>query len=771
VLALDSIRTQRQKNCQLLALCAYCLIWFLLAVNLTQAQTLTAAHFPTDAALWAALDTNNIELRPIIAIYEQGQTDSATMRLTQYFKEKSARRYFFDWREFPARFAEYSRLYPQEKNEHASRAAYQMRHFAPETQWRLPFFDLQGQAVSAYELRHLARQQRALDMALMFYYESEKPVYLEYFIRQVADLNRAFQAGTYDDAGNAIYESFRGGLRVQNWLFCHHAYLASTLYSESDQLLLIKTFVHHAAQLQKRTRKYATGNHHTRGLVALFEIAVCFPEFRDAPKWQKQALEGLRQHMLQEINGDGFQFERSIHYHKGDIENYLRVYQLARINGINLPEGYAERLRRMFESLVLLAQPDRRLPVLQDDTDRHLAESNELADVLTVGALIFGDARFKYFAADTLGAYWYWMIAPEQAERLKTIGAIEPSFGSIALSQTGYYVMRNGWQPEACYLVISAGLSRAKPDHQHADMLGIEAYAHGAQILPNYQVNYNDPALPFFKGSWVKNVALVDSLPQARVWIPNAGQSGFGKWADLPNPQVLRWESTVDWDYFAGTHDGFNKLGVDYFREVVFSKAGFWLIVDHFKGTGLHQYQQVWQGHYAVVSPAHIRKTITSGAALDIIQLGTGQPQIYLSEFARKGNAVFDVSAESSYTYSTLIVPNSSTTVWRESQNPVIKTPSFTIDLNPEKHLRSCGTIKTDATAVIKTGSENFWLFNCKSFIVNRQAVNFEYPVNLYLSVNARANALVYFGLQEAQYRLGNRTMSVAPAEQIELER
>ncbi len=93
-------------------------------------------------------------------------------------------------------------------------------------------------------------------MALMFYYFDKDKKYLDYWVRQVADLNHAFSKGAYDDAGNGVYESFRAGKRIHNRLLCHHAYLASEKYDWKSQLLLIKTFLHHGAQLQKRTLKY-----------------------------------------------------------------------------------------------------------------------------------------------------------------------------------------------------------------------------------------------------------------------------------------------------------------------------------------------------------------------------------------------------------------------------------------------------------------------------------------------------------------------------------
>ncbi len=51
--------------------------------------------------------------------------------------------------------------------------------------------------------------------------------------------------------------------------------------------------------------------------------------------------------------------------------------------------------------------------------------------------------------------------------------------------------MREGWKPDDKMMIVSAGLDGEKPDHQHGDMLGIQAMANGKIILPNYQVRYS----------------------------------------------------------------------------------------------------------------------------------------------------------------------------------------------------------------------------------------------------------------------------------------
>jgi len=546
----------------------------------------------SDSEVLYVLNEDDHNLVNIIRMRDEGNESDAVNQLAGYLKDKMSERFYFNWKNFNQRFKYYANTFPDAMNKHAAQAEYHKSTFSAQTSWKLPFNNLKNEEVTAYELRHLARQQKSLDMALMYFAENESEN-LDYFVTQVADLNRAFTKGAYDDAGNGVYEVFRAGKRIHNWLFNHNVYLNVPAYDAEKQMLLIRTVLHHGAQLYKRTKKNRYGNHHTKGLVALFGIAALFPEFSDSDKWKAQAIKGLTWHIENEINKDGFQFERSVHYHKGDIENYFRVYQLAEINDISLPDSYVSQFRKMFESLVLLAQPNKKLPVLQDDTDNPFAEKNQMDDALTIGAIIFNDSLFRYFSTDKIPGSIYWLMGKNQLTKLNSIEAIKPELGSAELEQTGYYIMRDGWDKNNLYMTISAGLSAHKPDHQHGDMLGLVAYANGHEILPNYQVRYKYPDYIFWKNSWVKNIALVDSITLGRRWKANRGKSGFGKWMFLPDPKVISWTKAENYDHFIGSHNGFDTVDVTYFREVLFLHDGFWIISDHFESSESHTYQQV----------------------------------------------------------------------------------------------------------------------------------------------------------------------------------
>jgi len=692
---------------------------------------------PDNRALWQNLDFTY----PGLAAIQQFPPKKAIEQLAIYFKNRAAQRYYFNWRHFKERLAGYLEQFPEKKKDHLRLAEEQMYTYRAKTGWQLPLKTPKGQSITSYQFRHLARQSKIPDVAISYYLTDEKRKYLDYFLSQVRSLNTAFARKEIETGGNAVFEKFRAGKRVHHWLFNHHAFLATPSYTPKDQLLLVRTFLHHAQILAHITRKNQVGNHHTRGLVALFEIAALFPEFKQSPQWRDQALKGLVWHMENEINDDGFQFERSGHYHKGDIENYLRVYQLARINHIPLPAIFQKKFRAMFEVLVKLAMPDGSMPVLQDDTDGGATIEADISEPLAVGSMLFGDPVFRYFAGNKLPAGFYWLLTAEQLKTFYTLPAEQPQMGSLALKSTGYYVMRDGWQKDSRYLLISAGLEKRKPDHQHGDMLGVVAYAGGSVFLPNYKVRYNRADFRFLKNSWAKNVALVDSQTLGRQWQTNRGKSGFGKWKILPEPQVHCWETSPQLDYFCGSHNGFANREVAYSREILFVKQGFWIIRDMFKASGEHTYQQVWQGPFKKVNNHRLRQSLANGQDVHLIQITNAPFTVLQSRFGHYSNSVFQVRGRGDFTFTTFIIPQRI----RNRDGKVFEFGSFAL-AQPEK-CNLARNLSFFAEGIV-TKSDKIWLLvGVKEMVYNHQTVHFAQPVHVLVLDKTKQNVtLQIFG-------------------------
>jgi len=748
-----------------------------LLISMTAASTgAVAAESPvliphdrllTDTELVNLLDAKaNPEARQIQRLYREQPTESLK-KLAEYFREAFSERYFFDWKNMAHRFTEYRERFPDEHGSHAQNRDIHMALYPARAQWKLPYENLKGDPVTAYELRHLARQHKMLDMAFMHHYEGANPVYIDYFVQQMRSLNEAFAAGEYEDdaGGNGVYESFRAGYRVLNWLQVHAFYLGSERYQSQDQLELIRTMLHLGASLHTRNPSFRYGNHQTRGMVALAMIAILLKDYTGTDVWYKNAIAILGEHLEKEVNPDGFQFERSIHYHVGDIYNYFRVLQLAQLNGFTVPEAWQEKLKTMFDAAVILARPDRRLPVFQDDTNTPWAENNEMDDFMMLGAVLFDDPVINYFASDSAAPAVYWLLRDEQIQALSSLDRALPEISSAELPDTGYYIMREGWKEGGLYMAITAGLSEYKPDHQHGDMLGLVARANRQEILPNYQVRYSLPDYEYFKNSFVKNVALVDNIPHGLGWQANRGGSGFGKWEKLPQPQVITWIKRADWDFFTGSHDAYDDIGVKYYRKILFAKGLGWVVRDIFdSSSGGHEFQQVWQGHYSDEGTGNRhRSTFADGSGLEILQLGGKAESASTTVRRGKGNLVYTMSGEAGE-YTTLLYPFNSF----ENRMPDsffdegrLSANGWTIRTGLEGETVTCGFL-TDAQLILEHADGVFLL--AASWIANaKQRLELSGSSDLYLEYNSA-------GLPTVVTFLGHRPVGVKSSGQGQVE-
>ena len=702
---------------------------------------LNTASFAQKIPTHQAIPVNQLTdyLKEDIQKQLQKDGDVSQKVLAEYLRTKFSERYFYDWKNLEQRFETYQALYKGRQKTHAARAEDHLGKYTDSTQWVLPFNYLNGKPVNAYALRHLARQHKMIDIAFQYFYDNKDPKYIHYFTRQMMSLNVALEKQQYEKIkdGNGVFEAFRSGYRILNWLQIHHMFLGEVAYSDENQLTTIATLLQHGEHLYQKNAKFKSGNHQTRGMSALAMLSILLRDFEGTDRWYDRSMELLKQHLTKEINDDGFQFERSVHYHMSDIGNYYYVYQLAKISQMPIDAFWESRLKSLFTTLIKIAYPDKSAPVLQDDTEIPWGEKNDISKAMTLGYLLFEDPAVGYFANDEVAPKWYWYLNDAQLQLLNNVQKKKPTYPSIALPTTGYYIMREGWNSSDNVLVISNGLDDKKPDHQHGDMLGIQAMANGKVILPNYQVRYSLTDFDLFKNSMVKNVALVDDELQGKKWTSNKGGSGFGKFKSLPAPTNIAWETNNNFDYFVGSHDGFENVGVAYSRQVIYVKDDFWIVKDNFQSTEEHTYKQVWQGHYSTEqAPNLLRATFDDASGCDIFQL----KEVTTSNSAGKRGKAWTVVEEEGvkdFDFLTIIFP------YKGYSNRI--NEEETLDLKGWKINQSnWDVVGKEAVALSKDGATYF--FGVTQLKQGEITLNFSAATDIFVSLKDKDLLLQHIG-------------------------
>lgn len=632
-----------------------------LSLGLTVAQSSMTVEVPrdrlvTDDELFSLLDLEQVDNQHVREALQEQDTIRALEELANYFQNRSNVNYFFGHTEIVERIDKFASLYPEETEKIQNSADKFIQTFGPNVDWQIPGSDLQGRAHTPNTIRELSRQREANDIVITGFLMND-PSYWDMIKRHIQDFATDFEAGKTQTGPNHIFERFYAGLRARKWLGTHHFLLATPDYGWQEQILMIRLFMLHAAQLYDSGKEFNWGNHQLVGLTGAFEITTMFPEFPVMQEWNARVLDVIMEHLEREIEKDGFQFERASHYHKRDIFNYVRVFRMAQINNVELPGLFHERFKKMFDAIVHLAMPSGSLPIMHDVTSGHENMENLVVNEMSLGALLYEEPEYKFFAAEKLPPMYYWLFDEENIARYDRIESRVPSVGSIELLNSKFYIMRSGWSDEDLYLQIDAGLAQHKPDHTHGQILGVVGYAHGEQFLPNYPVSYRERSYMTMKNSLVKSVALADNILQGQDWVANKARTGFGIFAHLPEPSGQTWISGEHFDYFSGSHDGFESAGVDYQRSIFFFKPGYWIFVDEFHGTGIHSYQQIWQGDYTIDTATNSVIQKIGNSSLMVRQADPTHMHITNRVNYGLGSVQFEKKGVTDHRFSTLVYP------------------------------------------------------------------------------------------------------------------
>ncbi len=631
----------------------------------------------TDKELISLINLPNKFSQPFLNALEKQDTSAALKYFAEYLKIRKSPAYFFNYSDVEKGITEFTQLYPDQYSKIVERADVFIKTYGTDIDWRQPGTDLLGRKHTPNTIRYLARQELAPTIALSYFLTNHRKLYLEFLTNEIKDFVTDFENGKVEIGRNDVFERFYAGHRTRNWLFMHQVLLDSDEYDWKDQILMLKIFILHGARLYDDCKDFNWGNHQLHGLAGLYEMSIMFPEILVMNYWNAEAKRVILEHIEKEIKPDGFQFERASHYFKLDIINYFRIYQISKINNVELPPIFLNRFREMFEAITKLVMPNKRLPVLQDAQDSYQQQSietiatdkeissNDTAELrdpgeskfMSLGTLLFSSPVFKFFGEETFPSDFYWFFSNHALSEYENISVERPLLGSVALDSSNYYVMRTGWDKNDLYMVVDGGLAKYKPDHTHGGILGMAAYAFGEEILPTYRVKYSDPSYRTMKNSLVKNVAIADNYLQGQDWISNTARTGFGIWGKLPQPEVDEWLVGNNYDFFSGSHNGFKSFGVDYGRSILFFKPYCWLVIDKFSSDQIHSYKQIWQGNYSIDTQNNRATSIGKTAKLDILQADPSEMTLTNKQNFWTNSVQFEKNGVKNYSFLTILYP------------------------------------------------------------------------------------------------------------------
>lgn len=417
----------------------------------------------------------------------------------------------------------------------------------------------------------------------------------------------ARQAGAWMDAnppkrGINWASSLELAFRCIAWLYALHLLAGSRLLTPMFVLRLLKFIVAQGRHVERYLSYYFSPNTHLTGeALGLFYLGVTLPELRRADTWRETGLRILLEQLPLHVRADGVYFEQATYYHRYTTDFYTHLYALARACRIKLPPTVEEKLALLLDHLMWITRPDGTSPYLGDDDGGRLVslgarKADDFRDTLATGAALLGRGDWKHVAGQA-AIETLWLLGPEGLARYDEIEPVPPHKQSFAFRDSGFLVMRDGWEQGSSYVVVDCGPHGAlNCGHSHADALAFEFAAQGTTWLvdPGTYTYTGDARLrDWFRSTEAHNTATLDGQSQS---MPSAPFS----WSHIANARQLEFIAGDSLDYFAGRHDGYRRLAdpVTHERSFLLVKAAgefsipsYLVIRDAFLARDRHSYQ------------------------------------------------------------------------------------------------------------------------------------------------------------------------------------
>jgi heparan-sulfate lyase len=259
----------------------------------------------------------------------------------------------------------------------------------------------------------------------------------------------------HDDA----WRSIEAGIRGKSWMSHYQHFIDSPHFTPEVLTAFLTSCFDHADFLKDYGN--AASNWALMEAEGLAFIALIFPEFKDAEHWLRKAFSTFHTQIKEQVRPDGHQIEQCSNYHAHSIRWFTQAPQLAKMNGYHdaLPKDYWHRIEAMCEALMKLSLPDG-MSTQFGDTSSQLA----ISAALKPWAAFFNRDDFRYVA--THGKQGR---APEQT--------------AYALQESGFYSLRNNWDPKAVCMVLKCGPGGYW--HNQPDNGTFELQAFGRRLMPD----------------------------------------------------------------------------------------------------------------------------------------------------------------------------------------------------------------------------------------------------------------------------------------------
>jgi len=404
-----------------------------------------------------------------------------------------------------------------------------------------------------------------------------------------------------DQRKKTSWRSIETGIRCENWLrsmqlMSDCPVMTEELWKQMEESL--KLHGHYLAETQEtfhRISNWGVLQNH-----GLFLLGLYF----NYEEWIKTAINRLNHSMHIQVFHDGTQWEQSPMYHGEVLHCFLDTFLHTKRFHITMEEEFEDKLHKMVYALAVWRRPDGEIPC-QSDSD-----GIEAGDLVAIGSFLFGDECLKYLSGSNYCSEVWWLLGSHSMKEYLSMPMKKPEFTSFALTDSGNYILRDGFEEQDGYIRFHCGTMGS--GHGHADLLHVDFMTEGEEILiDSGRYTYLDGEVRnYLKSPAAHNTVLVDGVDFTECitsW-------GYGKMA---TPVKGEYCFTKTADYVWGAHLGYLDRGLYSERKVIYLKKKLLCIIDSFRGTGQHDYKQYWHFGKSCTVTLQENKGIISGEKID----------------------------------------------------------------------------------------------------------------------------------------------------------
>jgi hypothetical protein len=284
------------------------------------------------------------------------------------------------------------------------------------------------------------------------------------------------------------------------------------------------------------------------------------------PEWNKAALDRLETVIVDSVDDDGVEVEKSPFYHFYVATFASEIVEWSEANHVPLSEHFAPRTRAMSRFATYIPEPSGAVPLI----GASVALNVRKLDPDVYGPIGQADPFFEYsFTGGVSGK--------------------EPTELHPLFPHAGFAILRSGFGPSSelehqTHVVFNVGPYRTQ--HSHLDSLTLTYASDGKSLLPDSGLFTYDagPDHDFFTSTRAHNTVVVDGTDQSTGQDTVVGLNAGGT-----NPLGLPWS------YQSGAHRLYG--GVVHKRSVALLSKDVVLVIDNLHSQDRHSYTQTW--HFA----------------------------------------------------------------------------------------------------------------------------------------------------------------------------